>query len=409
MFTVNSKLSNGDPAPMVPLGPRRGVAGNSAGGWDVTKASRVGTRRLPLLLGSFLLLLMLVAAQASTPDALGSPANGVDFTGKRIRVTTCTGAGGGLDILTRLLVAQAAKRLPGDPEVVVDYNSVIYASMNDFYKNAAPDGTRIYACGDQSVLAEVVGRHEVQYRTARLRPIFVMPNPEVFVIQSGTGYNEPRDLASLKRPLVYGHIDPSLAENLAMIFWSKLLPEMRMKFVFGYDSASAVRLALVRGEIDMTLEAAAAFFSSAIQDEIRSGTIKPAFQLGAPGPGNSLVRVPMFAAYPTLEEVYRVIKSRPPQGPDWQIVLAMVKIAQNAGLVWYLPPGTPDRIYDAWTGAMTAVTSDPKLMSSAKRVAPVSPVIGSEATQGIMAALEMSPQNRKLLRDLLSSEYHVSF
>ena len=356
----------------------------------------------PRVLGFFLIMF------GMTPyTAVVNAASEVDFSGKTVRIELCVKPGGGQDRVSRYFFPEVVKRLPGQPDIVMQYSRLMYGSTNRFYERGKTNGLHILSCNSVVTMGEVLGRSDVKFNSAEFKPIFVLPNPEIYLIRSETGYNSPKDLTSPKVDLVYGHRNPGSPQSAALIFLDKMLEDVDIKFVFGY-SGGETQLAFLRGETNIMPTPPARFFDAAVQDEIKAGNIKPLAQSGIVLPDGSLKRHPRLPDIPTIQELIEEIQGKPISGPEWKIISAMAANLQIS-LQWFLHQDTPDEIWDAWIKAANETLQDPKVVEGSKKVVVELPITGRNATDLVSVAVKIPDDVAKLLRDVLSSEFNLKF
>ena len=193
----------------------------------------------------------LVAATLVAVGALicAAPALAADFyAGKQITLIAGAPAGGGYDLLARLVSRHLGKHVPGNPGVIVQNmpaaNSL--AATNHLANIAARDGTVIALIQRGMLLAKIINPSNVQFDLGKLNWLGNL-NSETAVTLAWhtTPFQSAQDL--FEKELVVGGetgVDPEVTPRL----YNALLGT-KFKIINGYNGTTEIGLAMERGEV----------------------------------------------------------------------------------------------------------------------------------------------------------------
>ncbi|GAA5199895.1 tripartite tricarboxylate transporter substrate-binding protein [Rugosimonospora acidiphila] len=316
-------------------------------------------------MGIVLLSLVLVVGMAGCARR-GSSAGGAAgdkaatfYQGKTITITTKSSPGGNGDTTARLLAQYLPDYIPGHPHVVVKNNaggagSVMMKNVAQVFPN---DGLNLALPDTAVVLRWMFKQAGSDYPLDKMPIIGDVTAPLVVVVRKSAG----TDLAALQKraqPLKAGSTAPGGTGVIDMTLGFGLL-NIPVKEVYGYSGAGPVALALERGEADTASPAAGAYLSSykTLSDR---GIVYPFYQVGDPGPNNTLVRSPALSEFPTLQEVYQQQFGHAPTGPEWNAVLKLADMVQ-LGLFLCARPDTPPAALTALRQGFDKMAADDKV------------------------------------------------
>jgi hypothetical protein len=214
----------------------------------------------------------------------------------------------------------------------------------------------------------------------------------------------PREPLILGVPEVISTIDATLGLTL-------LKAEFRS--VMGYPGKSDIRLALLRGEINVDAQTTP-IFEQSVRPMLREGKAVPLFAQGLMGQGlmdgETLVRDPAAPDIPTVAEVYREIHGTDPSGPAWEAYKAAVRAVGNGGKILMIHNDAPPAARDAIKRAVAAMVSDAEFLKQAESVLEGYGLnTGATLEANIAAIGQMQPQSIAWLQDLLSRDFRMKF
>src|SRR5918999_595865 len=154
------------------------------------------------------LLLTAAAALAATE----TPAQKVDFAGKRIEMIVPFNPGGGSDVYSRALAPFLEKYLPGNPTILIRNvpGGGSITGANQFHNRAKPDGTHVLISSSSTVMNYVFQRKKFEFDLGKAQPIVLSPQGSVVYVASGLGVKSAKDISKLKgQQLTFGGNTPT--------------------------------------------------------------------------------------------------------------------------------------------------------------------------------------------------------
>src|SRR5258708_5674370 len=128
------------------------------------------------------------------------------YQGKTLRVVVASAAGGGSDIVARLMMRHLSRHIPGNPTIIIENmpgaGEVI--GVNYVYNKAKPDGfTALFATG--TPIAQLLELPGIEFDFLKM-PIVGGSSESVaaFIRTDKTGVKSARDLPSAKATIVVG-------------------------------------------------------------------------------------------------------------------------------------------------------------------------------------------------------------
>src|SRR6266511_4398921 len=237
------------------------------------------------------------------PLVNGSLAAEPFYQGKTLRVIVASAAGGGSDIVARLMMRHLPRHIPGNPTLVVENmpgaGEIIGTTY--VYGKAKADGlTALFATGTPiNQLIELPG---IAFDVTKM-PIIGGSSESVaaFVRTDKTGVKSARDLLNPKAPIVIGGS--------------------------GYGGAGPIRLAYERAEVNFTQETAVGI-SRSVLPWVRDGWTSVLYQVGFLDGKGSVMKDPVWKELgidaPSIAEVYRLLYGRDAAGPAWEAEKALI-------------------------------------------------------------------------------------
>jgi tripartite-type tricarboxylate transporter receptor subunit TctC len=273
------------------------------------------------------------------------------YKGKQVRMVVGTEAGQDYDTWARLIVRHMRQYVPGNPAFVVENmpgaGSLIAA--NYLYNKAAQDGTVVGMVSRNIPNYALMHQPNASYDPLKFNWI---GSPEIThrgcYARSDAGIQTPDDLFT--RELLVGGdgAGTALTETPALL---KNLLGMKLKVIDGYKGATAVILAMERGELQGICQTTSAFAGSA-QRLLDDGTFRILFTTEREAVPE--LKVPTVFAYAKTEEQ--------------RDILAIHASSLELGRPMLTPPNVPaDRIV-ALRQAFAAAMKDPALLAEAKQM-----------------------------------------
>ena len=189
-----------------------------------------------------------VLGAALAPGTAHAQAPADFYAGKQITLIVGSSAGGGYDVISRLLARHYGRLIPGNPTVVAQNmpGAAGLAATNTIANQAAKDGTAIAAIQRGSLLAKITNPKGVQFEIDKLNWLGSLNTETGLVVAlATTPHRTARDL--LEHELIVGAQAGSDPETSPLIY--KSLLGMKFKVVTGYPGSNETVLAMERGEV----------------------------------------------------------------------------------------------------------------------------------------------------------------
>lgn len=312
------------------------------------------TRRfvLQFMLNAVIPLLFATAIAAAEPF----------YQGKTLRVVVASAAGGGSDIVARLMMRHLSRHIPGNPTVVVENmpGAGEIIGTNYVYGKAKPDGlTALFATGTPiNQLIELPG---IEFDVTRM-PIIGGSSESVaaFVRTDKTGVKSARDLLNPKAPIVIGGSGYGSIKDVSMLAAMNLLGVKNPTYVTGYGGAGPIRLAYERAEVNFTQETAVGI-SRSVLPWVREGWTSVLYQVGfLDGKGN-VAKDPAWKELgidaPSIADAYRSIYEKDAAGAAWEAEKALIG-GYSLTRMMAVAPKTPPGLIAELRQAFQAMSKD---------------------------------------------------
>lgn len=297
----------------------------------------------------------LAASPALADDVAGF------YKGRTVTITAASGAGGGYGVYALLLADHVGKYIPGNPNVIVNYNpgggGVIAA--NYAYSVAPKDGTAILAPLQSLPTLQVIGKKGVRYDAAQFQWIGrAAETTSGFVVRSSIA-KSPDALWARKEETIVG-ITQIGAPNHILPALVKYCPGANLKLVSGYKGSPPIALAFNRNEVDglaLPLDSLRVVYRHILKDTMiaQSGLER----------AKDLPNVPL-----TIELCKDNAKRK---------VVEFFQTQELMGRSYAVPPGTPAARVAALRNAFDLAMKDPGLIATAReRKLEINPMSGAE-------------------------------
>lgn len=278
----------------------------------------------------------------------------VTFSGKAITMIIASDAGGGTDLVGRLIAPFLEKYLPGRPKLI-DKNMGDGAgkilAMN-YVAAAKPDGLTIVQSDSDSLQTNLLSLSAVRYEPSQFRAVGAVSRGGSIV------FIRKDAVARLKNPsaepVVIGDTDGQRSWE-AMPVWGKEFLGWNVRWVLGYKGTGQMTLAIRKGEVD-------GFATNGIDviDPLRSdGVIDFVAQQGQIE-GDSYVPRATFKNVPVFPLLLKKAEVSDIAFRAYRSVIASSDIDKWIGL----PPQTPDDIVAAYRAAFDNITKDPEFLAA---------------------------------------------
>src|SRR5712675_3309102 len=303
----------------------------------------------------------LVATKARADDPF--------YKSKRLTILINFASGGPTDIEGRLFAKHLARHLEGAPNIVIQNMDGAGGIVGAKYLGevAARDGTIAgYFTGTAFMYALDPERFKVDFKSYE----FVATQPGTTVHFARTdiapGMKEPTDIAKAKG-LIVGGLSVDTPKDLRLRLGMDMLG-IPFKYVTGYRSSPAARLAFQRGEINFFSESPPSYRGVVDPSMVQTGQAIPIFY--DPGWDGQKFFVPeAVEGLPILpyHELYRQIRGTMPSGQLWDIYKAIIGADGIIQRIIVMPPGVPPAAIAALRDAIGRVNGDKAYAEEAEK------------------------------------------
>ncbi len=271
------------------------------------------------------------------------------YQGKTLRVVVASAAGGGSDIVARLMTRHLSRHIAGNPTIIVENmpGAAEIIGVNYVHNIAKPDGlTALFGTGIPiTQLLELPG---IEFDITKM-PIVGGSSESVaaFIRTDKTGVRSARDLVNPKGNIVIGGSGYGSIKDVSMLAAMNLLGVRNPIYVTGYGGAGPIRLAYERAEVNFTQETAVGI-SQSVLPWVRAGWTSVLYQVGYLDNKGDVVKDPVWKELgvdaPSIGEAYRSIYKNDPAGPAWEAEKALVGGYSLTRLMALSPKIQPARV-----------------------------------------------------------------
>ena len=293
--------------------------------------------RCPSSVATTIVALVAAASIPATPAASAEY-----YRGKRLSMTVGFEAGGGIDIVARMLAQHMGRFIEGSPTIVVQNmpGAAGTSALNFMTQSAPKDGTTIIF-DNWSPLNQVTRAQAVQYDYTKLVMIGALRSgPQMMFARKDVvagGLTKPADI-SKSQGLVYAGQQPSLVLDIYGRLALDLL-EVSYKYVSGYRGAPTIRLALERGEGSITTHGLQGYRSAVEPRWVKDGLFVPLWYFQRRDGGGQYVDSPLVPDIPAFLSVYKQVHGKVPTGAKWDAMELVTELYGSASNFVWGPPG----------------------------------------------------------------------
>ena len=353
-----------------------------------TRAARTAIATLALLMG---------VANAAPDEPF--------YKGKRLAILINFAAGGPTDIEGRLFARHIMRHIDGGPNIIVQNMEGAGGVVGAKYLGeAAPrDGTMAgYFTGTAFIYALDPERFRVDFKSYEF--IATQAGTTVHFVRTDVppGMRAATDIIKAKG-LIGGGLSVDTSKDIRMRLAFDMLG-IPHKYVTGFRSSPAARLALQRGEINFFAKSPPSYRGIIEPTMVRTGEVIPVFydpsydgkELFVPHPVKGLTILP-------FHELYQSIKGAMPSGELWEVYKSIISTDGIIQRMIVMPPGAPAAAIKAIRAAILRLNADPVYAEEAEKafgfVAQWE--AGPETNEVAQRALAMRPQVRRFLADYM--------
>jgi len=329
------------------------------------------------------------------------------YKGKRLTILINFAPGGPTDIEGRLFAKHLSRHIEGQPNVVIQNMDGAGGIVGAKYLGevAARDGSIAgYFTGTAFMYALDPERFRVDFKTYQF--VATQAGTTVHFVRTDVvpGMKEPTDIAKAK-DLIVGGLSVDTPKDLRLRLGMDMLG-IPFKYVTGYRSSPAARLAFQRGEINFFSESPPSYRGVVDPTLVKTGQAIPVFY-DAGFDGKEFFVPDAVKGLPilTFHELYQKIKGTMPSGQFWDIYKAIIAADGIIQRLIVMPPGAPQPAVDAVRAAIARVNVDPAYAEEAEKAFGFVPqwAAGSDTPRVAQTALTVRPEVRTFLADYMKN------
>jgi tripartite-type tricarboxylate transporter receptor subunit TctC len=292
------------------------------------------------------------------------------YKGKTLNLIVGYSPGGGSDITCRLFAKHLAKYIPGEPTVVVRNmpGGGGLKAMNYVGEAAKPDGTNAL-CGATNLLIQLLKDKALRVDLNEFNYIAGIPDSQVFYLRSDTkpGIKSSADVFKAQ-DVIFGGFRATSSKDLLGRQALDLFG-VKYKYVTGIRGDGKGRKHIQQGFVNGWLEGMGSFISISQDTLVKTGIVKPIFQLGqADGKGELTIRNQAIPSIPTFHEVYSKKFGAAPSGQNWDMFKNVAGVITKALRTLALPPKVPSTAISDLRSAFAKMKKDDAFWVDARKV-----------------------------------------
>jgi tripartite-type tricarboxylate transporter receptor subunit TctC len=329
----------------------------------------------------------LAASTATKPAATGPAAPAFDeptvanfYRNQTVKIVVGFSPGGGYDLYARLIGKYLGKYIPGNPTVIVENmpGAGGILATNTIYNASPKDGTIIGSFIGTTILQQLFGESSIQYDMGKMQYIGA-PTGDHYVMEvaKAAGLGSFRDvIAPGAKQLVVGGQGPGVLNYDGALLLRDVLGA-NIKAVAGYPGSAEIKLALLRGELDATVNGWESV-KARDSDDIAKGDIQLVMQWWD-SPIPDLPNVPTVLSFAATEE-------------QRQLMTYGLILPSKFSRPYFLAPEVPVDRVRALDAAFAKAIVEPELRQDAdKSQLALDPLTGNQVKQLVSDFLTISP------------------
>lgn len=343
----------------------------------------------------------IVAALLITVSAgnAGAQTSSVSFEKKTIDMIVASDAGGGTDLVGRLVAHYMEQYLPGHPKIVaknMPSGSGKILAANSLANTAKPDGLTLMQTDSDILQANLLKREAVKYDPRNFKVIGAINRGGSIVFIRKEAVARLTD--PLAEPVVVGDTNGQRSWQ-AMLVWGKEFLGWNLRWVKGYEGSGPMTLAIRRGEIDL-------FATNGINVILplhAEGVIDYLTQEGQ-AQGDSFVPRESFADVPVFPNLLKKANIPDIAWKGYRSVIGSSEIDK-----WLaLPPKTPDQVVAVYRAAFESLVKDPEFLKTAhKQISEELYISSGGDVEKAIRELLNAPDEVKEYADNLREKYNL--
>jgi tripartite-type tricarboxylate transporter receptor subunit TctC len=329
------------------------------------------------------------------------------YAGKRLTVLVNYAPGGSTDTEARVFARHIGRLIDGQPGVIIQNMDGAGGLVGAKYVGEVGprDGTLAgYFTATGFIYALDPERFRADFKSYEF--VGIQPGTSINFVRTDVapGMKEPADILKAQN-LIIGSLAPDSSKGVRMRLAFDILG-VPYKYISGYRSGGAAKLALQRGEINFFGESPPSYGSIIEPGLVRTGEVIPVYQ--DPGFDGENFFVPDAAkAIPvqTFPTLYEKVKGGTPSGPLWEAYKTVLSSDGTMQRLIAMPPGVPPAAVSALREGIGRLNRDKAHAEEALKAFGYVPVwrVGSDNNALAQRAMTIAPAARQFLLDYIKN------
>ena len=327
------------------------------------------------------------------------------YKGKRLTVLVNYAPGGSTDAEGRVFARHIGRHIEGNPAVIVQNMDGAGGLVGAKYVGevAPRDGTVAgYFTATAFLYALEPERFRVDFKDYEF--VAIQPGTSINFVRADVspGMKQAADIVKAQN-LIIGALAPDSSKGTRMRLAFDMLG-VPYRFISGYRSGGAAKLALQRGEINFFGESPPGYFGSVEPGLIKTGEAIPVYYEPVfDGTKFSVPEALKGVSILPFHEFYETVKGTKPSGRLWEIYKSVLSVDGAAYRLIAMPPGAPPTALAALRAAIERLNSDRAYAEEAGKVLGFVPIwqTGPDVNQTARTAMSINPEVRASLADYI--------
>jgi tripartite-type tricarboxylate transporter receptor subunit TctC len=280
------------------------------------------------------------------------------YSGRTITIQVGFGAGGGYDVITRLVARHFGDHIPGKPTVVVQ-NMPGAGSLkvaNYVYNVAPKDGSVLAVFASTAAVEPLYGDKKAKFDPRKFEWIANMHRDiEACGVWKGAGEGIKTlpDLLASKKTILFGATGPAATTSQKPLLIKHMF-NANIKVIYGYKGTRDVNLAMQNGELNGTCGMFESSVKGAFAHDVKEGNLNLFVQF-------SLGRQPAIFGNATP---FMTMVKKPDDKKIAKLLLGLNEITRPLAA----PPETPKARVAALRKALMDTMKDPAMIADGKKI-----------------------------------------
>jgi tripartite-type tricarboxylate transporter receptor subunit TctC len=343
---------------------------------------------------AFALVLCASAASAQEPF----------YKGKRLTLLINFAPGGPTDIEGRLVAKHIVKHIAGAPSIIVQNKDGAGGLVGTNYVGeiGPKDGT-MFAYLTSPAWRSVVDPQVYKFDFKTFEFIGLQPGNAVYYVRTDLppGMRHATDIMQ-ERGLVAAGLAADTSKDLLIRLTLDMLG-LQYRYVTGYRSSNAARLAVQRGEANMHSESTPGYFAMVEPNMVKKGEVIPTwYDPSYDGTAFHVPKVMEGSSVLSFPEFYKKVKGGAlPSGIMWDSYRANLAVDQSMLRAVVMPPGAPQAAVKALRKAIAELNNDKDFAADAMNTMQFVPIYTTDddLNDRVRKALVVKPEIRSFVND----------